>query len=108
MNVVDIGGRVQKFGTGMLRYGLVAILLMIGATKWTPAEAEAIRPWVTHSPFLSWIYSVTSNPSGIRDHRNHRDPCGFADRITTLASQGDGHRQSGGGGHVLDHAGVFS
>jgi uncharacterized membrane protein YkgB len=48
----------------MLRYGLVAILLMIGATKWTPAEAEAIRPWGTDSPFLSWIYRVASVQGG--------------------------------------------
>jgi uncharacterized membrane protein YkgB len=42
----------------MLRYGIVVMLLLIGATKWTPAEAEAIRPWVAHSPFLSWLYAV--------------------------------------------------
>lgn len=60
MSVQDIGLRVQNTGAAMLRYGLVAILLMIGATKWTPAEAEAIRPWVANSPFLSWIYSVSS------------------------------------------------
>lgn len=48
----------------MLRYGLVAILLMIGATKWTPAEAEAIRPWVADSPFLSWVYRVASVQGG--------------------------------------------
>ena len=48
----------------MLRYGLVAILLMIGATRWTPAEAEAIRPWVADSPFLSWVYRVASVQGG--------------------------------------------
>jgi len=59
-----IGARLQHIGTNMLRYGLVAILLMIGATKWTPAEAEAIRPWVADSPFLSWIYHITSVQGG--------------------------------------------
>lgn len=53
------GAQVKNAGTAMLRYGLVVILLMIGATKWTPAEAEAIRPWVADSPLLSWIYAVT-------------------------------------------------
>lgn len=48
----------------MLRYGLVLILLMIGALKWTPEEAEAIRPWIADSPFLSWIYSVFSVQGG--------------------------------------------
>jgi len=64
MNGYEIGGRLERIGTAMLRYGLVAILLMIGAMKWTPAEAEAIRPWVTNSPFLSWIYHVFSIQGG--------------------------------------------
>lgn len=37
---------------------------MIGATRWTPAEAEAIRPWVADSPFLSWVYRVASVQGG--------------------------------------------
>ena len=53
-----LGRRAQSIGTAMLRYGLVAILVLIGATKWTAAEAEAIQPWISHSPFLSWIYVV--------------------------------------------------
>ena len=59
-----LGSRFEHVGHAMLRYGLVAILLMIGLAKWTPAEAEAIRPWVTHSPFLSWLYGVTSVQGG--------------------------------------------
>jgi reactive chlorine resistance protein C len=64
MSTSKIGRRLERIGTAMLRYGLVAILLMIGAMKWTPAEAEAIRPWVTNSPFLSWIYHVFSVQAG--------------------------------------------
>jgi reactive chlorine resistance protein C len=55
---------MKNAGTAMLRYGLVAILLMFGASKWTAAEAEAIRPWVVDSPFLSWIYHVASVQRG--------------------------------------------
>jgi uncharacterized membrane protein YkgB len=64
MRTVNIGVRLQHIGTAMLRYGLVVILLMIGATKWTAAEAAAIRPWVLGSPFLSWIYGVVSVQAG--------------------------------------------
>src|SRR5258708_33509081 len=64
MNAMDLGTRVQNIGTVMLRYGLVLILLMIGAMKWTPTEAEGIRSWVTHSPFLSWIYGIASVQAG--------------------------------------------
>lgn len=51
---------LQNIGHGLLRYGLVFILFAIGALKWTPEEAEAIRPWIASSPFLSWLYQVTS------------------------------------------------
>jgi uncharacterized membrane protein YkgB len=60
MTTYLIGRRLKNAGTAMLRYGVVLILLMIGATKWTAAEAEAIRPWVTNSPFLSWLYQIAS------------------------------------------------
>src|SRR5947207_13754029 len=56
--------RIQNIGTAMRRYGLVVMLLMIGASKWPPGEAEAIRPWVAHSPFLSWIYRVATVQGG--------------------------------------------
>ena len=55
-----LGVRLENIGLAMLRYGLAALLLMIGAMKWTSAEAEAIRPWVAGSPVLSWIDSVAS------------------------------------------------
>ena len=64
MSARQLGTRIQNTGTAMLRYGLVAILVMIGATKWTPAEAEAIRPWIADSLFLSWIYRVASVQGG--------------------------------------------
>jgi reactive chlorine resistance protein C len=64
MHSSTLGSRLEHTGTAMLRYGLVAILLLIGLMKWTTAEAEAIRPWVANSPFLSWLYSVTSVQGG--------------------------------------------
>jgi uncharacterized membrane protein YkgB len=42
----------------VLRGGLVALLAMWGVFKFTALEAEAIRPLVEHSPFLSWLYPV--------------------------------------------------
>src|SRR5262245_25305796 len=60
----ELSERLQITGQAILRYGLVAILLLIGAMKWTPEEAEAIRPWVANSPFLSWNYSTVSVQAG--------------------------------------------
>jgi uncharacterized membrane protein YkgB len=47
-------------GGGILRYGLVLLLVGIGGLKFTEMEAAAIQPWVAHSPFLGWLYGVTS------------------------------------------------
>jgi uncharacterized membrane protein YkgB len=45
-------------GLRVLRYGLVLLLVMWGAAKFTALEAEAIKPLVQNSPFLGWLYSV--------------------------------------------------
>jgi reactive chlorine resistance protein C len=45
-------------GVRILRYGLVLLLLMWGAAKFAAFEAEAIKPLIEHSPFLSWLYGV--------------------------------------------------
>jgi uncharacterized membrane protein YkgB len=52
---------VQLIGTaglGVLRYGLVFLLLMYGGFKFFAFEAEAIRPLVENSPFLAWLYPL--------------------------------------------------
>ncbi len=54
------GTNFTNLGTGILRYGLVGVLLFFGAFKFTAAEAEAIKPLVSNSPLMSWMYSVLS------------------------------------------------
>jgi reactive chlorine resistance protein C len=49
---------LQAIGTGILRYGLVLILVYFGAFKFTPTEARAIQPLIEHSPLMSWLYSL--------------------------------------------------
>jgi uncharacterized membrane protein YkgB len=51
----------QRIGLGgllVLRYGLIALLLMWGAFKFAAFEAEAIRPLVENSPLMSWLYPL--------------------------------------------------
>lgn len=48
--------RLTTIGTGVLRYGTAALLLLWGAFKFTSFEAEGIRGLVEHSPFMSWMY----------------------------------------------------
>ena len=48
----------------ILRYSLVLFLGLFGLAKFTPAEALTIQPWVANSPFLGWLYAVTSVQGG--------------------------------------------
>jgi uncharacterized membrane protein YkgB len=45
-----------KLGPIVTRYGIVLLLLLFGAMKWTADEAKGIQPLVAHSPFWSWLY----------------------------------------------------
>lgn len=61
--------QVEETGIGILRYGIVFLLVVIGAAKYFAFEAEAIKPLVEHSPFLSWMLDAfgvqgTSNVIG--------------------------------------------
>jgi reactive chlorine resistance protein C len=47
-----------RAGIGILRYGLVVILLWIGAMKFTAYEAAGIVPLVTHSPLMNWAFAL--------------------------------------------------
>jgi uncharacterized membrane protein YkgB len=55
-----MGMRLETAGGAILRYGLAAILLYFGAFKFHPVEAEAIRPLVSNSPLMGWMYAVLS------------------------------------------------
>jgi uncharacterized membrane protein YkgB len=50
--------RLEVAGTLVLRYGLVALLLLWGTFKFFTFEAEGIRPLVEHSPLLNWLYPL--------------------------------------------------
>ena len=44
---------LEAVGSQVLRYGLVLILVLFGTTKFTGAEAAAIKPLISNSPFMS-------------------------------------------------------
>ncbi len=52
------GARLEAAGGAILRYGLAAMLIYFGAFKFHPVEAEAIRPLVSESPLMGWMYGV--------------------------------------------------
>ena len=49
---------VDHLGSGFARWGLILCLLFIGFAKFTPEEAQGIRPLILHSPLMAWMYSV--------------------------------------------------
>lgn len=51
---------LQAVAIGLLRYGLVFIILMYGTFKFFEFEAEGIKPLLESSPFMSWMYGVFS------------------------------------------------
>ncbi len=51
-------GRILRVGLQTSRAGLVLCFLFIGLAKFTPEEAKGIQPLVSHSPLMSWMYSV--------------------------------------------------
>lgn len=52
--------RLKALGIQVIRYGLAIVLLWIGAMKFTSYEAEGIKPLVTKSPLMGWVYEVMS------------------------------------------------
>lgn len=56
----DSAATLEKAGALLLRYGLVLVLLWVGALKFTAYEAEGVHKLASHSPFLSWGYHLTS------------------------------------------------
>ena len=48
--------RLDRFAIGMLRLGLVIVLVWIGGLKFASYEADGIVPLVANSPFMSFLY----------------------------------------------------
>jgi uncharacterized membrane protein YkgB len=63
---MHIQSKLEAAGVSISRYGLVGVLLLVGALKFTPGEAAGIQPLVAHSPLMSWMYGLLS-VSGVSD-----------------------------------------
>lgn len=59
-NADGLGYTLENIGANVLRYGLVIILLWVGALKFTAYEAEGIQGLVANSPLMSWMLSIMS------------------------------------------------
>src|ERR671939_1840561 len=59
-SLTGFGPRLQSAGKALVRYGLVLVLVWIGAMKFTAYEAKGIEPLVASSPLMSWLYGFLS------------------------------------------------
>lgn len=59
-NVAEQVVAIDDIGKAIVRWGLVLVLVWIGAMKFTGYEAMGIQPLVAHSPLVSWMYDVLS------------------------------------------------
>ena len=56
----DLAYTMESIGAKIIRYGLVIILLWVGALKFTAYEAEGIQGLIANSPLMSWMLGVMS------------------------------------------------
>lgn len=59
--------RTEPYAIGLLRLGLIVVLLWIGGLKVAPYEADGIVPFVAESPFMSFLMH---DPSDYKAHMN--------------------------------------
>lgn len=50
-----MAARLDRIGMGMLRLGLVVVLVWIGGLKFADYEADGIVPFVANSPLMSYL-----------------------------------------------------
>lgn len=64
--ITDRSGRaagLEAAGAFVIRYGLVLVLVWIGALKFTDYETAGIEPLVANSPLMSWALHALGLPT---------------------------------------------
>jgi reactive chlorine resistance protein C len=56
MRCYEAASRLDRIGMGLLRLGLVIVLVWIGGLKFAKYEADGIVPLVSQSPLMSFFY----------------------------------------------------
>lgn len=56
VRLYGVAARLDRIGMGMLRLGLVVVLVWIGGLKFADYEADGIVPFVANSPLMSYLY----------------------------------------------------
>jgi uncharacterized membrane protein YkgB len=67
-SIFEKAATLDRIGMGVLRMGLVVVLVWIGGLKFASYEADGIVPLVANSPFMSFLYRYPSPE--YREHMN--------------------------------------
>src|SRR5258707_5848696 len=54
--IYERAAKLDRVGMGLLRFGLIVVLLWIGGLKFADYEADGIVPLVANSPLMSFFY----------------------------------------------------
>ena len=54
----DVARYIEQIGRVIALVGVVLPLLLIGLLKFTQFEVEALKPLISGTPWLAWMYSV--------------------------------------------------
>ena len=54
--VLAAAAKIDRIGMGLLRFGLVVVLVWIGSLKFASYEADGLVPLVSNSPVMSFFY----------------------------------------------------
>jgi reactive chlorine resistance protein C len=94
---------LDRFGMGMLRLGLVTVLVWIGGLKFASYEADGIVPLVANSPFMSFLYQYPAP-----EYREHMNKEGQAIPANQLWNESNGtYRVSYGLGAIIVSLGIM-
>src|SRR5260370_34964336 len=78
--------RLDRIGMGVLRLGLVIVLVWIGGLKFVKYEADSIVPLVSQSPLMSFFYH---HPAP--EHRQYMNKEGALNEAHRARHEANGH-----------------
>jgi len=72
--LIKLGIRKHDLDYNFIRASMVIIFLFFGYQKWFHYEAQALIPYISHGPLISWMYPVfgVRGPLGFWAFRNGR------------------------------------
>jgi reactive chlorine resistance protein C len=65
--IIGIIADLEQLGKNTIRFGIVIVLIWIGALKFFTYEADGVVPFVANSPFMSFFYN---HPEEYKSHMN--------------------------------------